>query len=147
MGVVAVRTYDIQLCFGQSQMPDGISRRTFLGLIAAGLTALVLFAVRRIDVPNSIRLFFGLEQDLVPVIRSMMQRLQKTNAPLFQKTLLFFTLSRFGAHRLLSKRTQLSVLTYWCQAFFSNRALAWPYIHYPDVGNSFICNGLIQHQP
>lgn len=121
-----------------------ISRRTFIGFLAAAVVAFLVRTLRHVNVPLAIQDFFGLEVGVRPLITQELERLKLPNFPLFRESLYFFTLSRIKAHRLLSGRIQQRVLDHWIHFLFDHRSIAWPYIRYPDVGDYLICNGLIR---
>ena len=121
-----------------------ISRRTFIGFLAAAVTALLVRTFRHVNVPLAIQDFFGLEEGVRPLITQELERLKRPNFPLFRESLYFFTFSRIKAHRLLAGRIQQRVLDHWIHFLFNHRSIAWPYIRYPVVGDYFICNGLIR---
>ena len=121
-----------------------ISRRTFFGFLAAAVVALLVRAFRHVDVPSAIQDFFGLEDGVRPLITQELERLKRPNFPLFRESLFYFTFSRTKAHRLLAESIQQKVLNHWIHFLFNHRSVAWPYVRYPDVGDYFICNGLIR---
>jgi len=121
-----------------------ISRRAFFGFLAAGLAALSFVCIRRFDLAGTICRFFDLSPNALPLIDQDLQKLMKTDFVLFKNINLYFALSRLRAHSLLPRSTKEVALDHVTKALFAKRSISWPYIHYPDVGDFQVCNGLIR---
>jgi hypothetical protein len=126
------------------RVQDPISRRSFFYFLIAGVIAFVLLSFRRIDPASSVLEYFGLEKELLPVIQKRFGYLLRAQPDLYRYSDSFFSLRTLRAENLLPQKLREQVLSSWISFLFRQRAISWPYVNYPSVGEYRICNGLIR---
>jgi hypothetical protein len=120
------------------------SRRIFFGFLIAGVVVFAIWLFRRIDPAAAVEQFFAFDQGHRSKIRRRFEALRDRNPVLYRDSLLFFSLTSIHLGSLLNRRLRTRILSNWIDFLFVDRAISWPYVNYPEVGQFQICNGLIR---
>jgi hypothetical protein len=122
------------------------SRRAFFAFFIAGILVLLLWFYRRIDFSSTVQEYFAFPDDQRDAIARRFKSLQHENPVLYRDSVLLFGLASVHAASFLPQKLKNRVLSNWTSFLFDNRAISWPYVDYPTVGEYQICNGLIRQE-
>ena len=122
-----------------------LRRRTFLALLlAAALAWAFLRFGRGPPLAERIRAFFALEPRHRQRVEAELKALVSKNPGGWAATQAFFVLDGSAVAALVPRSLRREILRHWSEKLLSPRSVGWPWLGYPPVADTAVCDGLVK---